>query len=84
MKVRASMTDPLDVQSLFANVKTTSWITLLRKRFPGRWTYDRQARIWEHESGWHVYRCGVLTIRYDGDDNTSIEFRRSDTGERLW
>lgn len=58
-------------------------IDLLRREYPGRWTYSFP--YWEHESGWYVYRCAALAPRFDGDDDSfDSHLRRSDTGERIW
>lgn len=57
----------------------------LRRRYPGRWTYDQRSRQWGHEDGWSVRACAALAPRWDGDDDSfSLQYRRTDTGEQLF
>jgi hypothetical protein len=68
-----------------SQVRVVSVIQALRERYPGRWRWNKARRIWEHESGWHVYVCASLAPRYDGDDDNFItEYRRSDTRELVY
>ena len=63
---------------------STSIIKRLRAEFPGVWTWDGQANVWRHESGFHVYRSSQLAPSYPDDSSTFLShLRRSDTGERV-
>lgn len=54
----------------------------LRKRFPGKWTYDPNMFAWNHEAGWHVYAEAKFCPQHPWDDDTFVrQYRRSDTYE---
>lgn len=65
--------------------KRSRVIAQLRRRYPGRWTWNSGAREWQHESGWAVRAYAALAPRYDGDDDTfRTEYRRTDNHELVW
>jgi hypothetical protein len=54
----------------------------LRATWPGNWRYNRTDNTYEHENGWHVYKCSSPSPRFDGDDDNFVtQYRRSDTGQ---
>ena len=67
--------------NLFVDARVVPVIDVLRRKFPGRWKYNRRRNTWHHEDGWHVYTCAMSSARYDGDDSYTTHYRRSDTGE---
>lgn len=67
---------------MFTLVRTVPVIKFLRAMYPGKWTYNRRANHWIHESGWYVYACAELAPRHEGDDDAfRTTYRRSDTNE---
>jgi len=71
---------------LFSDARAVRVITLLRRKFPGRWTYNaRRFPRWQHEDGWGVEAYAELAPRYDGDDDTfTTVYRRTDTREVVY
>jgi hypothetical protein len=56
----------------YYKTRRVSVISYLRKKYPGKWTYEPHGHTWHHKDGRYVRRCAAWAPRYEGDDEHYI------------